>query len=178
MAVAIAVDEALNRAGFGDIRPLHANVFTFVPSDGIQMSELTLKAGVRRHSMAQALDELEKLDYIERRPHPSDKRARLIFLTARGKRYALWLWRRANASKRLGFSSLAKAISRHCARLSRSCSANCRVMVSRSDETRAPSSRRFTVPCEYQSSGQFFHRRKCAGVPQQAWCLGSGTARR
>lgn len=83
---ATAVDEALNQAGFGDIRPHHANVFTFVPPEGIQMSELTLKAGVRKQSMAQALDELEKLRYIERRPHPSDKRARLIFLTARGKK--------------------------------------------------------------------------------------------
>ncbi len=83
---ASAVDEALDKAGFGNVRPHHANVFTFVPSDGIQMSDLTLKAGVRKQSMAQALDELEKLGYIERRPHPSDKRARLIFLTARGKK--------------------------------------------------------------------------------------------
>lgn len=81
-----AVDAALGEAGFGDIRPHHANVFTFVPPEGIQMSELTLKAGVRKQSMAQALEELEKLGYIERRPHPSDKRARLIFLTARGRK--------------------------------------------------------------------------------------------
>lgn len=80
-----AVDEALGEAGFGDIRPHHANVFTFVPSEGIQASELTLKAGVRKQSMAQALEELEKLGYVERKPHPSDKRARLIFLTARGR---------------------------------------------------------------------------------------------
>lgn len=79
------VDEALGEAGFGDIRPHHANVFTFVPPEGIQMSELTLKAGVRKQSMAQALEELEKLGYIERKPHPIDKRARLVFLTARGK---------------------------------------------------------------------------------------------
>lgn len=80
-----AVDEALGEAGFGDIRPHHANVFTFVPPEGIQMSELTLKAGVRKQSMAQALEELEKLGYIERKPHPTDGRARLIFLTARGR---------------------------------------------------------------------------------------------
>lgn len=81
-----AVDEALDAAGFGDIRPHHANVFTFVPPEGIQASELTLKAGVRKQSMAQALEELEKLGYVERKPHPSDKRARLIFLTDRGRK--------------------------------------------------------------------------------------------
>jgi DNA-binding MarR family transcriptional regulator len=35
--------------------------------------------------MAQAVEELEKLGYAERRPHPTDKRARLVFLTERGK---------------------------------------------------------------------------------------------
>lgn len=79
-----AVDEALDQSGFGDIRPHHANVFSFVPPEGIQVSELTVKAGVRKQSMAQAVEELEKLGYVERRPHPSDKRARLVFLTERG----------------------------------------------------------------------------------------------
>jgi len=80
-----AVDEALDQSGFGDIRPHHANVFSFVPPEGIQVSELTVKAGVRKQSMAQAVEELEKLGYVERRPHPTDKRARLVFLTERGK---------------------------------------------------------------------------------------------
>jgi DNA-binding MarR family transcriptional regulator len=79
-----AVDEALDQSGFGDIRPHHANVFSFVPPEGIQVSELTVNAGVRKQSMAQTVEELEKLGYVERRPHPSDKRARLVFLTERG----------------------------------------------------------------------------------------------
>lgn len=80
-----AVDVALDQSGFGDIRPHHANVFSFVPPEGIQVSELTVQAGVRKQSMAQAVEELEMLGYVERRPHPSDKRARLVFLTERGK---------------------------------------------------------------------------------------------
>lgn len=79
-----AVDKALEDAGYGDIRPHHANVFSFVPPQGIQVSELTGKAGVRKQSLAQAVEELEKLGYVERRPHPTDKRARLVFLTERG----------------------------------------------------------------------------------------------
>jgi DNA-binding MarR family transcriptional regulator len=81
-----AVEEALEAAGFGDIRPPHANVFTFVPSHGIQVSELTRLARVRKQSMAQAVEELERLGYVERRPDPSDRRARLVFLTPRGQR--------------------------------------------------------------------------------------------
>ncbi len=35
-----AIDEVLAAAGFDGIRPAHANVFTFVPPEGIQVSEL------------------------------------------------------------------------------------------------------------------------------------------
>jgi DNA-binding MarR family transcriptional regulator len=79
-----AVDAALDKAGFGDIRPPHANVFTFTPPEGIQVSELTRLAHVRKQTMAQAVEELEQLGYVERRPDPSDRRARLVFLTPRG----------------------------------------------------------------------------------------------
>jgi DNA-binding MarR family transcriptional regulator len=79
-----AVDTALEEAGFGDVRPSHANVFTFVPPEGIQVSELTRLAHVRKQTMTQAVEELEKLGYVERRPDPTDRRARLVFLTRKG----------------------------------------------------------------------------------------------
>jgi DNA-binding MarR family transcriptional regulator len=78
------VDQALAEAGFGDVRAAHASVFTFVPPEGMPVSELTLLARVRKQSMAQTVDELEKLGYVERRQSPTDKRSRLVFLTARG----------------------------------------------------------------------------------------------
>lgn len=82
----LAVDTKLAEEGFGDIRPHHANVFTFVPPDGIQVAELTKLAHMRKQSMTQTVEELEKLGYVERRPDPNDKRARLVFLTERGKK--------------------------------------------------------------------------------------------
>nr|WP_269781708.1 MarR family transcriptional regulator [Nocardia bovistercoris] len=78
------VDAALVRAGFGDLRPPHANVFPFVPVEGIQVSDLAECARVRKQSMAQAVEQLERAGYVERRPDPSDRRGRLVFLTARG----------------------------------------------------------------------------------------------
>src|SRR5256885_12533656 len=80
-----AIHAALDDAGFGDVRPSHANVFTFVPAAGIQVSELTQLAHVRKQTMAQAVEELEQLGYVERRPDPNDRRARLVLLTSRGK---------------------------------------------------------------------------------------------
>jgi DNA-binding MarR family transcriptional regulator len=34
--------------------------------------------------MAQAVSEMEQVGYVERRPHPRDRRARVVFLTGRG----------------------------------------------------------------------------------------------
>jgi DNA-binding MarR family transcriptional regulator len=78
------IDAALSEAGFGDIRPAHANVFPFVPPEGITVSELANLARVRKQTMAQAVEQLEQMGYVERRPNPSDRRSQLVFLTRRG----------------------------------------------------------------------------------------------
>jgi DNA-binding MarR family transcriptional regulator len=59
-------------------------VFTFARPEGIQVSELTKLANVRKQTMAQAVEELERLGYVERRPDPNDRRGRLVFLTTHG----------------------------------------------------------------------------------------------
>lgn len=78
------IDAALREAGFGDIRPSAANVFPFVPPEGITVSRLAELARVRKQSMAQAVDQLERTGYVERRPNPHDHRSQLVFLTPRG----------------------------------------------------------------------------------------------
>ena len=78
------IDTALREAGFGDIRPGAANVFPFVPPEGIAVSRLAELARVRKQSMAQAVDQLERTGYVERRENPGDQRSRLVFLTERG----------------------------------------------------------------------------------------------
>lgn len=78
------IEAALHEAGFGDIRPPHGNVFPFVPAEGISVSALAELAHVRKQTMAEAIDQLERLGYVERRPNPRDRRSRLVFLTPRG----------------------------------------------------------------------------------------------
>ena len=78
------IEAALREAGFGDIRPAHANVFPFVPPEGAPVSQLADLARVRKQTMAEAVEQLEHMGYVERRPNPSDRRSRLVFLTARG----------------------------------------------------------------------------------------------
>jgi DNA-binding MarR family transcriptional regulator len=79
-----AIDASLHDAGFGDIRPSHANVFPFVPPEGVTVSGLAKLAQVRKQTMAEAVDQLEHMGYVERRPNPRDRRSRLVFLTERG----------------------------------------------------------------------------------------------
>jgi DNA-binding MarR family transcriptional regulator len=78
------VDAALKDAGFGDIRPAHANVFALVPPEGIPVVELARRSQMAKQSMAQVVDQLEALGYVERRRDPDDGRAKRVFLTERG----------------------------------------------------------------------------------------------
>jgi DNA-binding MarR family transcriptional regulator len=79
------IDSALREAGFEDIRPAAANVFPFVGPEGSTVSELADQAHVRKQTMAQAVEQLERSGYVERRPNPRDRRSQLVFLTKRGK---------------------------------------------------------------------------------------------
>src|SRR4051794_12095543 len=80
------VHAALQAAGLDGIRAPHANVFPFVPDEGIQVSELARLASMRKQSMAEAVEQLERAGYVERRPDPNDRRARRVLLTDRGRR--------------------------------------------------------------------------------------------
>lgn len=78
------IDVALREAGFGDLRPAHANVFPFLTDDGVSVSELAALARVRKQTMAEAITQLERMGYVERRPNPRDRRSQLVFPTERG----------------------------------------------------------------------------------------------
>jgi DNA-binding MarR family transcriptional regulator len=79
-----AMDAALRQAGYQDIGPSAGNVFPFVGPEGITVSELAELAHVRKQTMAQAVEQLERTGYVEKRPNPNDRRSQLVFLTERG----------------------------------------------------------------------------------------------
>jgi DNA-binding MarR family transcriptional regulator len=82
----LEIQSALREAGFEDVNPGAANVFTFLRSAGATVSELANQSHVRKQTMAQTVEQLERSGYVERRPNPSDRRSQLVFLTSRGKR--------------------------------------------------------------------------------------------
>jgi DNA-binding MarR family transcriptional regulator len=55
-----------------------------VHEDGLRTSALATFASMTAQSMGELVDDLERLGYVERRPDPADRRAKLVYLTARG----------------------------------------------------------------------------------------------
>jgi DNA-binding MarR family transcriptional regulator len=72
-------------AGFGDIREAHLQIFGNVGVDGIRLTELAAKAQLSAAATSELVDDLQDLGYLDRRPDPSDGRARLIHPTRRGR---------------------------------------------------------------------------------------------
>jgi DNA-binding MarR family transcriptional regulator len=76
---------SLEEAGMTDIRPTHGCVFRFLHGDGMRLTELASLAGLTKQSVGEIVDDLTALGYLERYPDPTDKRAKLIGLTDKGK---------------------------------------------------------------------------------------------
>jgi DNA-binding MarR family transcriptional regulator len=76
--------------GHPDIRPPHGNVMQFLDEGGTRVSVLAERAQMTKQSMAELVAHLERLGYVERVPDPSDRRAKLVRATPRGKQlYAI-----------------------------------------------------------------------------------------
>jgi len=94
-------------AGFDDVRPAHFTVFQHMPLEGIRLTALADAALLTKQSMGYLVDDLEAHGYVERAPDPADRRAKVVRLTARGRRLddtvrAVILKIEADWSRRLG----------------------------------------------------------------------------
>jgi DNA-binding MarR family transcriptional regulator len=80
-------DELFSRlaeAGYDDLHPRHGSVLAYLDEDGVRATELARLSGRHKQIIGRIVDELEELGYVERRPDPEDRRAKLIFPTERG----------------------------------------------------------------------------------------------
>ena len=76
--------ERLAEAGYGDLHPRHSAVLAYLDEDGVRATELARLSGRHKQKVGRMVDELEELGYVERRPDPADRRAKLIFPTEHG----------------------------------------------------------------------------------------------
>ena len=75
----------LNAAGLENLRLPHTHVSAYVKADGSRLTELARAARMTVPAMLELVDDLERLGYAERRPDPSDRRAKLLNLTDKGR---------------------------------------------------------------------------------------------
>jgi DNA-binding MarR family transcriptional regulator len=84
-AVMDRIHDQLAADGFSDVRPAHGFAFHFLSHRaGATAVELGEHLGITKQAAVQLVDELEKRGYVERRPHPTDRRSRLVSLSPRG----------------------------------------------------------------------------------------------
>ncbi|MFC8600536.1 MarR family winged helix-turn-helix transcriptional regulator [Isoptericola sp. NPDC057191] len=72
--------------GFDDLRPQHGAVLAWIDAGGSRATELAQRSGQHKQVIGKLVDELEERGYVERRPDPDDRRAKLVVPTDRGLR--------------------------------------------------------------------------------------------
>jgi DNA-binding MarR family transcriptional regulator len=85
--------------GFDDLNPAHLAMFRYEGMEGKRPSQLTEQMQITKQSIHDLLRHLEDCGYIEFRPDPDDRRARLISLTARGRKLGAAVQKYADAAE-------------------------------------------------------------------------------
>lgn len=84
--VVLALGEHMQARGWDDIRPSHGCVFRFIdPEHGSRLTDLAERGDLTKQAVGEMVSDLERLGYVERVPDPSDGRAKIVRLTARGR---------------------------------------------------------------------------------------------
>ncbi|RJL24206.1 MarR family winged helix-turn-helix transcriptional regulator [Bailinhaonella thermotolerans] len=75
---------ALAEQGHPDLRPRHGAVLAYLDEEGTRATDLSARSGQHKQVIGTLVDELTALGYVERRPDPADRRAKLVVPTERG----------------------------------------------------------------------------------------------
>ena len=73
-------------AGYEDVNPAHVSLFRFPGLDGQRPSEVADQVQITKQSVNDLLRHLEARGYLTRAPDPDDGRARIVRLTAEGRK--------------------------------------------------------------------------------------------
>ncbi len=87
-------------AGYDDLNPAHIGAFRYPTLDRQRPTELADQLQITKQSVNDLLAHLEQRGYLTREPDPTDGRARIIRLTAKGRRLEKTVNRAAQAAER------------------------------------------------------------------------------
>ncbi len=81
-----AIYRAVSDAGATDMRPAHGNAMEMLSiQDGLRLTDIAAQAGMAPQSMGEIVDDLVAKGYLSRREDPTDRRAKRIYLTQKGR---------------------------------------------------------------------------------------------
>jgi DNA-binding MarR family transcriptional regulator len=76
--------ERLEADGHDGVHPSHHALYENIDPGGTRLTELAARANMTHQSMSELVATLERGGWVERRPDPTDGRARLVCLTPEG----------------------------------------------------------------------------------------------
>jgi len=71
------------------LRAAHAQLLPHIDLEGVRLTELARRVGATKQAVGELVDSLEAQGLLERVPDPSDRRAKLVRFTERGKKEIL-----------------------------------------------------------------------------------------
>jgi DNA-binding MarR family transcriptional regulator len=83
----VVIDELHSRLaalGYDDVRPAHGFVFQRIARGGATGGELAAFLDITKQAASTMVAELEQRGYVASQPHPTDRRGKIVTLTARG----------------------------------------------------------------------------------------------
>jgi DNA-binding MarR family transcriptional regulator len=86
-------------AGFDDLNAAHIGLWCYPGLEGVRPSRLADRAGITKQSVNDLLGHLEEHGYLVRVPDSADGRARVIRLTAKGRKIEQTIYAEAGAAQ-------------------------------------------------------------------------------
>jgi DNA-binding MarR family transcriptional regulator len=86
-------------AGFDDLSAAHVGLWRYPGLEGVRPSQVASRVGITKQSVNDLLGHLEGHEYLSRVPDSADGRARVIRLTAKGRRLEATIYTAAGAAQ-------------------------------------------------------------------------------
>lgn len=106
----------VGQEGFPKIRMVHLNLLRNLDLKGTRLTELAERANITKQSMQELVDRVQALGYVERRPDPHDKRAKVVAFSAEGIRLLETLHKAVTYMERQMIEIIGNSAVRHIAR--------------------------------------------------------------